>query len=63
VMNVTAEQLRAAGRSVGGAASGPAGSIAFARVGSPDPEYSAPPGEPEPVATPDAIDALFTGTS
>lgn len=63
VMNVTAAHLRAAGRSVGGAASGRAGSIAFARVGSPDPEYAAPVEGPEPVAPPDAIDALFTGTS
>ena len=63
VMNVTAAHLRAAGKSVGGAAPGPAGSIAFARVGSPDPDYPAPEGRPEPVEPPDAIDALFTGTS
>ena len=63
VMNVTAERLRAAGKSVGGAAPGPAGSTAFARVGAPDPDYAAPDGRPEPVEPPDEIDALFTGTS
>lgn len=63
VMSVTAAHLRAAGKSVGGAASGPADSIAFARVGSADPDDAAAVGRPEPVAPPDAIDALFTGTS
>jgi hypothetical protein len=63
VMNVTAGHLRAAGQSVGGAAPGPGGSIAFARVGAPDPDYAAPVARPDPVEPPDAIDALFTGTS
>jgi hypothetical protein len=63
VMNVTATHLRAAGKRVGGAASGPADSMAFARVGSPDPDYAPAPPPPEPVAPPDAIDALFTSTS
>jgi ABC-type multidrug transport system ATPase subunit len=62
VMNVTGAQLRAAGRSVRGAAPGPAGSAAFARVGSPDPDYAAPEEQPETVEPSDAIDALFTRT-
>ena len=63
VMSVTAAHLRAAGKGVGGAASGTADSMAFARVGSPDPDYAPATPRPEPVAPPDEIDALFTGIS
>ncbi len=62
VLGVAAERLREAGRAAGGAAPGRSASVAFARVGSPDPEYAEPPGaEPAPATPPDAIDALFTG--
>jgi hypothetical protein len=37
--------------------------MAFARVGSVDPDDAAAARQAEPVAPPDAIDALFTGVS
>jgi hypothetical protein len=63
VVGVTAQLLRDAGRSAGGAAPGAAGAVAFARVASPDPQYveavapSAPASERAPR---DEIDELFT---
>jgi hypothetical protein len=63
VVGVTAQRLREAGRSAGGGAPGPAGAVAFARVGSPDPRYlEETPPAPAPAATepPDQIDDLFT---
>jgi hypothetical protein len=66
VIGATAEQLREAGRSVRGMPPAEAAAGAFARVGSPDPQYAdaedlmpaAPPAEPR-----DEIDELFTGAS
>jgi hypothetical protein len=67
VVGVTAERLRAAGSEAGGAAAGPAPAAAFARVGSPDPEYAdaaaLSAGAPGPQEPQDEIDALFTGAS
>jgi hypothetical protein len=67
VVGVTAERLREAGRTAGGGTAPPrAAAGAFARVGSPDPQYAeaedlmagAPPDEPR-----DEIDELFTEVS
>jgi hypothetical protein len=67
VVGVPAERLREAGRAAGGTAPGPSPAAAFARVGSPDPQY-AEAGAPATPAhaqeePPDEIDALFTGAS
>jgi choline dehydrogenase-like flavoprotein len=66
VVGVTAERLREAGRAAGGTPPPRAAAGAFARVGSPDPQYveaedlipAAPPDEPR-----DEIDELFTDAS
>jgi choline dehydrogenase-like flavoprotein len=66
VLGVSAERLRDAGRSARGMPPAAAAAGAFARVGSPDPQYveaenlraAAPSDEPR-----DEIDALFTGAS
>jgi hypothetical protein len=68
VVGVTAQRLREAGRAAGGVVPEGAGAAAFARVGSPDPQYAEPrepPEEPTPAPgePPDEIDALFTGAS
>ena len=66
VVGATADRLREAGRGTLGAAPPAAAGAAFARVGSPDPEYvdvealKAARTTSEP---PDEIDALFTGAS
>ena len=63
VVGVSAQRLREAGRSAGGSAPGPEGAVAFARVGSPDPQYleQAPPSSAAPAAEPrDEVDDLFT---
>jgi hypothetical protein len=66
VVGVTAQRLREAGRSAGGSPPAPGAAGAFARVGSPDPQYIEPR---EPTAAAerdeprDEIDALFTGAS
>jgi choline dehydrogenase-like flavoprotein len=66
VVGVSAERLREAGRGGAGTPPAAAAAAAFARVGSPDPQYldaeelraGAPLAEPT-----DEIDALFTGAS
>jgi len=66
VVGVSAERLREAGGGARGTPPAAAAAGAFARVGSPDPQYvdaedrmaAAPPDEPR-----DEIDALFTGAS
>ena len=66
VVGVSMERLREAGRSAGEMPPAAAAAGAFARVGSPDPQYAeaedlmpaAPPDEPR-----DSIDELFTGAS
>jgi hypothetical protein len=66
VVGVTAERLREAGRAAGGVAPGEAGAAAFARVGSPDPQYVEPrpePPAPAPGEPRDEIDEWFTGAS
>ena len=67
IVGVSAERLREAGREGAGAAPGPAATVAFARVGEPDPQYAdegrpagAGAGEQE---AHDEIDDLFTGPS
>jgi hypothetical protein len=63
VVGVTAQRLRDAGRSAGGAAPGAAGAVAFARVASPDPQYveaAAPSGRASSEEPRDEIDELFT---
>lgn len=63
VVGVTAERLRDAGRGAAGTAPAPSAAEAFARVGSPDPEY-ADAGEPPAAETRDEprdeVDALFS---
>jgi hypothetical protein len=66
VVGVTAQRLREAGRAAGGVAPAPAAADAFARVGSPDPEYvdaGELTGVEAPAGPPDEVDALFTGAS
>jgi choline dehydrogenase-like flavoprotein len=66
VVGVTAQRLREAGRAAGGVPPAAGAAEAFARVGSPDPEYVGAdeltgvegPDEPR-----DEVDALFTGAS
>jgi hypothetical protein len=60
VVGVGAERLREAGRSAGGAAPGPQGAAAFARVGAPDPRYRVEPATPPTEEPPDEVDELFT---
>jgi hypothetical protein len=63
VLGVTAARLREAGEAAAGAAPGSSASVAFARVGAPDPAYDEPEPpthEPAPETPPDAVDALFT---
>lgn len=65
VVGVTAERLRAAGLAAGGIAPGQTGSMAFARVGAPDPQYAdtealKAPTAPSGVEPRDEIDELFT---
>jgi hypothetical protein len=66
IVGVTAERLREAGRAAGEWRPTPEAAGAFARVGSPDPQY-VEAREPPPPATPseprDEIDELFTGAS
>ena len=66
VVGVTADRLRAAGHSVRGMPPTQAAAGAFARVGSPDPQYAEaedlmPAGPPDMPG--DEIDELFTGAS
>jgi hypothetical protein len=63
VLDVAANRLREAGATAGEVAPGRSASVAFARVGSPDPAY-AEPGPPDPTPAPDAprdaVDDLFS---
>jgi hypothetical protein len=68
IVGVSAQRLRDAGRAAGGVSPGEAGATAFARVGSPDPQYVEAeklmePGGVAPEEPPDEIDALFIGSS
>lgn len=68
VVGTSVERLREAGRATGGAEPGRSAAAAFARVGSPDPQFVEPEA-PAPAAAAsstepsDEIDALFTGAS
>jgi hypothetical protein len=66
VVGVTAERLREAGRGGIALPPGDAAASAFARVGTPDPQYveaEVRPAPSSPAEPPDDIDALFTGAS
>jgi len=66
LLGVTAERLREAGRSGRGMPPAAGAASAFARVGTPDPQYvevEEPMGAPSPAEPADEIDALFTGAS